>query len=230
MMMIWKIAPALAAGNTHRAQAERHHAGVLHAARRAVPGVPAARRAQRGHRRPRHRPGAGRAPDPAAGRDHRLGARRHARSPAPPPPTSSGSHLELGGKAPVVVFDDADVEAAAEGIAGAGYFNAGQDCTAATRVLAGPGRPRRLRRRADRAGQGHARPGMPDNEDILYGPLNNANQLAHVSGMVDRLPDHARHRDRRPPPGRRGLLLRADRRSPASSRTTSRSRPRSSAR
>src|ERR1700742_5198968 len=48
-------------------------------------------------------------------------------------------HLELGGKAPVVVFDDADVEAAAEGIAGAGYFNAGQDCRAATRGLAGRG-------------------------------------------------------------------------------------------
>ena len=48
-------------------------------------------------------------------------------------------HLELGGKAPVIVFDDADIETAAEGIAGAGLFNAGQDCTAATRVLAGPG-------------------------------------------------------------------------------------------
>ena len=48
-------------------------------------------------------------------------------------------HLELGGKAPVIVFDDADVASAAEGIAGAAYFNAGQDCTAATRVLAGPG-------------------------------------------------------------------------------------------
>src|ERR1022692_4041162 len=47
-------------------------------------------------------------------------------------------HLELGGKAPVIVFDDADVAATAEGIAGAGYYNAGQDCTAATRVLAGP--------------------------------------------------------------------------------------------
>ena len=47
-------------------------------------------------------------------------------------------HLELGGKAPVIVFDDADIGAAAEGIAGAGYFNAGQDCTAATRVLAAP--------------------------------------------------------------------------------------------
>ena len=68
-------------------------------------------------------------------------------------------HLELGGKAPVVVFDDADVEKAAEGIAVAGYFNAGQDCTAATRVLAGPGvhddfvdRPRRTGPGPDRGG------------------------------------------------------------------------------
>ena len=45
------------------------------------------------------------------------------------------AHLELGGKAPVVVFADADIEAAADGIATAGYFNAGQDCTAATRVI-----------------------------------------------------------------------------------------------
>ena len=47
-------------------------------------------------------------------------------------------HLELGGKAPVIVFDDADLAAAAEWIKIAGYFNSGQDCTAATRVLAGP--------------------------------------------------------------------------------------------
>ncbi|MEI6630956.1 MAG: aldehyde dehydrogenase family protein, partial [Actinomycetota bacterium] len=47
-------------------------------------------------------------------------------------------HLELGGKAPVIVFDDADIEAAVAGISGAGFFNAGQDCTAATRVLVGP--------------------------------------------------------------------------------------------
>ena len=46
-------------------------------------------------------------------------------------------HLELGGKAPVVVFDDVDLETALETIAGTGYYNAGQDCTAATRVLAG---------------------------------------------------------------------------------------------
>ncbi len=100
------------------------------------------------------------------------------------------SHLELGGKAPVIVFDDADVEAAAEGIAGAGYFNAGQDCTAATRVLAGPGvHDDFVAALTEQARQ--TRTGMPDDEDVLYGPLNNANQLSHVSGFIDRLPDHA---------------------------------------
>ena len=99
-------------------------------------------------------------------------------------------HLELGGKAPVIVFDDADVEAAAEAIAGAGYFNAGQDCTAAARVLAGP------RVHADFVAAlteqaRSTRTGRPDDEEVLYGPVNNAEQLARVSGMVDRLPDHA---------------------------------------
>jgi len=100
-------------------------------------------------------------------------------------------HLELGGKAPVIVFDDADVESAAEGIAGAGYFNAGQDCTAATRVIAGPGvHDDFLSALTEQARS--TKTGMPDDKDVLYGPLNNANQLDHVSGMVDRLPDHAR--------------------------------------
>ncbi|MGZ4680499.1 MAG: aminobutyraldehyde dehydrogenase [Ilumatobacteraceae bacterium] len=99
-------------------------------------------------------------------------------------------HLELGGKAPVVVFDDADVAAAAEGIAVAGYFNAGQDCTAATRVLAGPGVYGDFV--AALAEQAKAtQTGMPDNEDVQFGPVNNPNQLAHVSGMVGRAPDHA---------------------------------------
>src|SRR5699024_1095995 len=48
------------------------------------------------------------------------------------------THLELGGKAPVVVFDDADLAAVIEGIRDFGYFNAGQDCTAACRIYAGP--------------------------------------------------------------------------------------------
>ncbi len=100
-------------------------------------------------------------------------------------------HLELGGKAPVVVFDDADVEAAAEAIAVAGYFNAGQDCTAATRVLVGPRvHDDFVAALAEQARS--ARVGLPDDEDALLGPVNNANQLAHVSGFIDRLPDHAR--------------------------------------
>jgi betaine-aldehyde dehydrogenase len=100
-------------------------------------------------------------------------------------------HLELGGKAPVVVFDDADLEAAAEAIAVAGYFNAGQDCTAATRVLAGPGiYDDFVAALAEQARGAHV--GLPDDGDALLGPVNNARQLQHVSGFVDRLPDHAR--------------------------------------
>ncbi|HEX6076758.1 MAG TPA: gamma-aminobutyraldehyde dehydrogenase [Micromonosporaceae bacterium] len=98
-------------------------------------------------------------------------------------------HLELGGKAPVLVFDDADPETAAAGIAEAGYFNAGQDCTAATRVLAGPrvhdDFVAALAEQADQTSTG-----MPD-DDVAYGPLNNPNQLARVTGFLDRLPDHA---------------------------------------
>ena len=121
-------------------------------------------------------------------------------------------HLELGGKAPVIVFDDADIADAAENIAIAGYFNAGQDCTAATRVLVAPRRRRRLRRRAGRAGPRHQDRRRRATPTSLFGPLNNANQLARVSGLVDRLPDHAAGARRRRAPGRRGLLLRADRR------------------
>jgi betaine-aldehyde dehydrogenase len=99
-------------------------------------------------------------------------------------------HLELGGKAPVIVFDDADIEKAATGIAEAGYFNAGQDCTAATRVLAGPGVHDEFVAALTEAAKG-TRTGMPDDEDVLYGPLNSSSQLERVSGMVDRLPDHA---------------------------------------
>ncbi|GAB3207101.1 gamma-aminobutyraldehyde dehydrogenase [Marinactinospora thermotolerans] len=99
-------------------------------------------------------------------------------------------HLELGGKAPVIVFDDADVEKAAEGIAGAGYFNAGQDCTAATRILAAPGIHDDLA--AALAEQARAtRTAGPDDTTAAYGPLNNAGQLDRVSGFLDRAPDHA---------------------------------------
>ena len=106
-------------------------------------------------------------------------------------PSVKRVHLELGGKAPVVVFDDADIEAAVEGIAIAGYFNAGQDCTAATRVLAAPGiHDDFVAALADYAASS-APVGLPDDEDALFGPVNNANQLARVSGFIENLPSHA---------------------------------------
>jgi betaine-aldehyde dehydrogenase len=99
-------------------------------------------------------------------------------------------HLELGGKAPVIVFDDADLELAAENIAIAGYFNGGQDCTAATRVLAGPRIHDDFVAALGEQAK-NTRTGPPDDGEVLYGPLNNANQLSHVSGFVERAPDHA---------------------------------------
>src|SRR5262249_42652849 len=100
-------------------------------------------------------------------------------------------HLELGGKAPVIVFDDADLSKAAADIAIAGYFNAGQDCPAAPRGLAAP-------RIADEFADALAeqardtRTGPPSDPDAGYGPLNNAAQFDRVAGVLDRLPDHAR--------------------------------------
>jgi betaine-aldehyde dehydrogenase len=99
-------------------------------------------------------------------------------------------HLELGGKAPVVVFDDADIEAAAAAIAGAGYYNAGQDCTASTRVLASGAVRRDLADALAEEARGTAT-GDPYHEDTAFGPLNNPNQLARVSGFLERVPSHA---------------------------------------
>jgi betaine-aldehyde dehydrogenase len=190
MMAIWKFAPAIAAGNTvvlkpsdttpvstvlmARIMQEFLPPGVFNV----VTGDRDTGRALVAH------------PTPAmvsitgsvrAGREVATAAGEHLKR----------THLELGGKAPVVVFDDADLELAAEGIAGAGYFNAGQDCTAATRVLAPAGFADEFAAAlAEQASS--TRTGAADDEDVLYGPLNNANQLTHVSGLIDRLPDHAK--------------------------------------
>ena len=99
-------------------------------------------------------------------------------------------HLELGGKAPVVVFDDADIASAAEWIAMAGYFNAGQDCTAATRVLVSD----RIYGDFVDAIAEQARNtviGMRDNENALFGPVNNTNQFDRVQALLSRRPSHA---------------------------------------
>ena len=99
-------------------------------------------------------------------------------------------HLELGGKAPAIVFDDADVGPTAAGIAGAAYFNAGQDCTAATRVLVAPGVHTDLVDALVAAARATT-VGPFGQDDADYGPLNNPDQLARVAGFIDRLPEHA---------------------------------------
>lgn len=100
-------------------------------------------------------------------------------------------HLELGGKAPVLVFGDADLTAAAEGIKDAGFFNAGQDCTAATRVLVDERvHDEFVAALAKAASQ--VRTGDPSDEDCAYGPLNSAAHLERVQGFIDRLPAHAK--------------------------------------
>ena len=101
-------------------------------------------------------------------------------------------HLELGGKAPVIVFDDADIEAAVEGIGIAGYFNAGQDCTAATRVLVHKNVHDEFVAALAAWAKDNAKTGAPDRDDILFGPVNNANQLERVSGIIEALPSNAK--------------------------------------
>ena len=140
MMMVWKIAPALAAGNTIVLKPSRHHAGLARccspscarsSCRRACSTSSPATATPAGalveHPTPQMVAITGSVRAGVGGR--RVRGRADLKR----------VHLELGGKAPVIVFDDADIEKAAGGIAEAGYFNAGQDCTAATRVLAGPG-------------------------------------------------------------------------------------------
>ncbi len=99
-------------------------------------------------------------------------------------------HLELGGKAPVIVFDDVSLESALETIAGTGYYNAGQDCTAATRVLA-----------AGKvyddvvAGLAEQASGLVIGDTLspetTLGPVNSARQRERVTGFLERRPDRA---------------------------------------
>ena len=101
-------------------------------------------------------------------------------------------HLELGGKAPVVIFDDADLTAAAEWLAIAGYFNAGQDCTAATRLIVHEKvYDKFVALLAEQAAiTATTLDGGPKGEGFVP-PVNNANQLDRVLGFLQRTPDHA---------------------------------------
>jgi 1-pyrroline dehydrogenase len=94
-------------------------------------------------------------------------------------------HLELGGKAPVLVFDDANLESSVEWIKTAGYFNSGQDCTAATRVLAGGGIYDNLLSELVPAVES-MKVGDPSAEDTEMGPMVSSDQLERVTGFVDR--------------------------------------------
>jgi len=100
-------------------------------------------------------------------------------------------HLELGGKSPVVVFEDTDIAKAVEGISVAGFFNAGQDCTAVTRVLVQESLHDEFVRQLAKAAA-NTKTGQPDDEDVLFGPLTNPGQLKQVSGFIERLPAHAK--------------------------------------
>jgi betaine-aldehyde dehydrogenase len=100
-------------------------------------------------------------------------------------------HLELGGKAPVIVFDDADIQSAVEGIGTAGYFNAGQDCTAATRVLVHKNVHDEFVAELTKWVSANVQTGMPSDPNTFYGPVNNQNQMERVMGMIGALPSHA---------------------------------------
>lgn len=102
-------------------------------------------------------------------------------------------HLELGGKAPIIIFDDADVAAAAEWLAVAGYFNAGQDCTAATRMIVGE----KVYDEFVAAITEQANATMTTFADgpqgeALVPPVNNEAQMQRVLGFLERTPKHAK--------------------------------------
>lgn len=190
MMAIWKIAPALAAGNTVVLKpAETTPLTTLLLAEVAADVLPpGALNVVTGDRN------TGRLvvehPTPALVAitgSVRAGAEVAGSAAA----SGKRAHLELGGKAPCIVFADADIEAAVAGLGTAGYFNAGQDCTAATRVLV----HEKIAADFTAALAEFAAAtvvGPPDDPDALFGPVNNADQLARVAGFIDRLPDHAR--------------------------------------
>jgi len=190
MMAIWKIGPAIAAGNTVVLKpAETTPLSTLKLAEIAAEIFPAGVfNVITGHGNP-----AGEAlvthPDVAmVSLTGSVGTGKHIAKAASD--SLKRVHLELGGKAPVVVFDDVDLETALETIAGTGYYNAGQDCTAATRVLAGA-------KVYDEVVAGLAEQakglvlGDTRSEDTTLGPVNSARQQARVTGFIDRRPKHA---------------------------------------
>ena len=190
MMMVWKIAPALAAGNcivlkpSDTTPASSTLLAEL-AAEFLPPGVLNVVTGDRDTGRAGRR-----APDPAAGGDHRLGARRHAgralRAPTSSSASTSSSAARPRSSSSTTPTSRRPPRASPAPATSTPARTAPRPpaCSPApaSTTTSSPRSPSRPR---------NTKTGMPDDEDILYGPLNNANQLAHVTGMVDRLPDHA---------------------------------------
>ncbi len=190
MMAIWKIGPALAAGNTvvlKPSEQTPMTAALLAeiAAEHLPPGV---LNVVYGHG---EAAGAPLVMHPQVAMVSLTGDVATGRAVARAASTSlKRVHLELGGKAPVVVFDDADLDAVIDAIKIAGFWNSGQDCTAASRVLAGPRIHDELVSRLAGAAASLA-VGDPRAEDTEMGPVISAEQRARVAGFLERAPAHA---------------------------------------
>jgi betaine-aldehyde dehydrogenase len=190
MMMVWKIGPALAAGNTvvikPSEQTPMTASRMAHICAEHLP--PGVLNVIYGHGKPA---GSSLIAHKDVGMVSLTGdvatGREIAKSAAD---TLKRVHLELGGKAPVLIFDDADIEAAVEGVKIGGYWNAGQDCTAASRVIAGP-------KVYDDFVSGLAdavkglKIGDPLSEGTELGPLVSSDQRERVEGFLSRVPSHA---------------------------------------
>jgi betaine-aldehyde dehydrogenase len=190
MMAVWKIGPALAAGNTVVLKpAETTPLSILKVAEYAAEIFPkGVFNVVTGHGNPTGQALVTHADVDMVSLTGSVGTGKWIAKAAAD--TLKRVHLELGGKAPVVVFDDVDLETALETIAGTGYYNAGQDCTAATRVLAGPKVHDDVVSGLVEQARGLVL-GDTRSADTTLGPLNSARQRERVEGFLERRPAHA---------------------------------------
>ncbi|WP_404320741.1 aldehyde dehydrogenase family protein [Arthrobacter luteolus] len=188
MMTIWKIAPALAAGNTVVLKpAETTPSSTVFLARLAAGILPAGvfNVVVGGRETGRLLSEHSSADMVAITGSVRAGAEVMSAASR----TITRVHLELGGKAPAIVFADADLDLAAAGIASAAFFNSGQDCTAATRVIVESSVADTFLAKL-KAFTATLRTGGPSEADAFHGPLNSAAQAERVQAVLGRLPAH----------------------------------------
>ena len=196
MMAVWKIGPALATGNTIVLKPAPTTPLTTLQARRARRRGPAQGRPQRRRRRQRAGRRARRRTTTSTWSRSPARSRPASGSPSTPPRRSSASTSSWAARRRSIVFDDADMETAMETIAGTGYYNAGQDCTAATRVLARHGRLRRRRRAAWPSRPRATSWATRASPDTTLGPLNSAAPARARRGLprAQARPRRGRHR------------------------------------